>query len=80
MKKRGLPRLCRPARQLLRGLMPFVLLVGVVLLVSALEAYERDPIAAGSYYPQTVEYIVASMLLLLGGAFLIDRVAKKGDR
>ena len=83
MKKRMLPHLCRTARIFLRCALPLILLVAVVLLISGLQAHERDPVAAGSYYPILAEYIAASVGIVLAGAFLIDRVfteRKENDR
>ena len=66
----------------LRLALPLILLVLIGILISYLDARAQNAVLANLYYPATMEYIFASLLITVGGVFLIeltehDRTKKK---
>ena len=66
----------RTARIILCTQLPIITVFLVALLISYLIDREIDPLLANRTYPAFLEYIIASLVIVLGGALL----AELGDR
>ena len=75
MKKRKLHIPNRVVRIYLRISLSATLLASVALLISYLDARAVDRIGAAFDYSPATEYIMASLFIALGGAFLLELVA-----
>lgn len=62
----------RSASMILSILLPLLLLVTVILLISYLIEREATPLYANAYYGGMLEYILASLTITVGGAFLAE--------
>lgn len=72
MKKRKIHKPGRPAKFVLHIGLPVIVLASVALLLSYLTARQVDPVWANLYYPQLLEYPIASVAILLSGFLLIE--------
>ena len=64
--------LCKYTRFLLSLLLPLLNLSLITLLISYLIDRERTPLSASVLYPAILEYIIASLAILIGGCLLIE--------
>ena len=75
MKKKKLHIPNRAVRTYLRVSLSATLLASVALLISYLDARAIDRIGAAFDYAPASEYIMASLFIALGGAFVLELVA-----
>ena len=61
-----------PTCMLLRIALPLPTLSAITLLISFLIDRSADPIRAQLLYPPMLEYIVASLAILVGGCLLVE--------
>ena len=64
--------LCKYTRFLLSLLLPLINLSLITLLISYLIDREHTPLSASVLYPAILEYIIASLAILIGGCLLIE--------
>ena len=62
----------RTARIILCTQLPIITVFLVALLISYLIDREIDPLLANRTYPAFLEYIIASLVIVLGGALLAE--------
>lgn len=70
MKKKRV--LCKYTRFLLSLLLPLLTLSLITLLISYLIDRESTPLQASILYPAMLEYIFASLAILVGGCLLTE--------
>ena len=80
MKKLRIPTMGKAARVLLHICLPLILLSAITLLISYLDARKVDAVAANDYYPQLLEYIIASVTVTAGGVLLVEAVERDGKK
>lgn len=71
--KRMSPR----AMKVLNICLPMILISLIALVLKLDDAVKNNPSTVMSEYPRMFEYILASLMLAIGGALLVDVVEKK---
>ena len=69
----------RTARIILCTQLPIITVFLVALLISYLIDREIDPLLANRTYPAFLEYIIASLVIVLGGALLAELGNRDND-
>ena len=80
MKKIHIPIPGRAARALLLICLPLILLSAIALLISYHDARKIDAVGANYYYPQLLEYILASITITAGGVLLTEATERDLER
>lgn len=70
----------RTTQRFLRLSMAWIAGMSLVMLRAFLDARVSDPLGAVHRFLPFTEYIIAAILLAIGGAFLIERVVREGER
>lgn len=69
-------QLSAPTCLVLRLSLPLITLSAITLLLSFLIDRAADPILAHLTYPPMLEYIIASLAILIGGSLLVEMTAR----
>ena len=80
MKRIRIPYPTPIGKMILRVELPVLLLSAVVLLISFLQDREVNPTLAGILYPEMLEYIYASAVIIAGTFCLADLTARQKDK
>ena len=73
-------RITCPTQRFLRLSMAWIAGMSLVVLHAFLDARVSDPLGAVHRFLPITEYIFAALLLMLGGAILIERCAREAAR
>ena len=80
MNKIHIPMPGRAAQRLLLICLPLILTSAIALLISYLDARKIDAVGANYYYPQLLEYILASITITAGGVLLTEATERDLER
>ena len=80
MKKIDLKIRSRAARGLLRVTLALVTLVAVAVLISYLQEAREAPASAAYIHRAMLEYLLAGVAISLGGALLVEAIAKENTK
>ena len=73
-------RYARTTQRFLRLSMAWIAGMSLVILRTYLDARATDPLGSMYRFLPITEYIIAAILLAIGGAFLIERVVRESER